>query len=233
VKGGEQSERRLSRIGNAARLRQGFHPRRGYGGLVGGLTGGLVGGQANPACPERSPAPHGAGRSRRARIQPPDSSVWQSSEDCHPERSRRACLQLPESNRYTVRIEIAVTHSKQTAVVLSNRYKKSSPRGLATWLPFRPALYLSNRNTPETGLAVTLSKQTTAVLSNRNKKPPPGGVPSWLAFRPVLDLSLAARSVEANRNTLETGLAVTHSKQTAVVLSNRNKKPPPRGMSKC
>ena len=34
------------------------------------------------------------------------------------------------SNRYTVRIEFAVTHSKQTAVVLSNRNKKPPPGGV-------------------------------------------------------------------------------------------------------
>ena len=34
------------------------------------------------------------------------------------------------SNRYTVRIEIAVTHSKQTTVVLSNRYKKPPSGGV-------------------------------------------------------------------------------------------------------
>jgi len=34
------------------------------------------------------------------------------------------------STRYTVRIEIAVTHSKQTTEVFSTRYKKPSPRGV-------------------------------------------------------------------------------------------------------
>jgi hypothetical protein len=37
---------------------------------------------------------------------------------------------------------------------------------------------------------------------------------------------------ESNRNTPETGIAATHSKQTTVVLSNRNKKPPPGGVHK-
>ena len=131
MKDGEQSERRLSRIGNAACLRQ----------ECGGQAGGLVGAQAD-----------------LAGIQPPDSSV-----------------QLPESNRYTARIESTVTPTKQTAVVLSNRYKKLSPLGVATWLPPVVALDHSNRNNPETGIAVTHSKQTKAVLSNRNKKTPPGG----------------------------------------------------------
>jgi hypothetical protein len=34
----------------------------------------------------------------------------------------------------------------------------------------------------------------------------------------------------SNRNTVETGFALTHSKQRTVVLSNRNKKPSPRGV---
>jgi hypothetical protein len=38
-------------------------------------------------------------------------------------------LQSANSNRYTARIEITVTHSKQTTVVLSNRYKKPPPPG--------------------------------------------------------------------------------------------------------
>ncbi len=44
-------------------------------------------------------------------------------------------------------------------------------------------------------------------------------------------LSLAASSVEATRYTLQTRLAVTHSKQTTAVLSNRYEKPPPAGVT--
>jgi hypothetical protein len=80
------------------------------------------------------------------------------------------------SNRYTLRIEIAVTPSKQTAVVLSNRYTGTPPGRVAFWLPPWLALCSSNRNTPETGIAVTPRKQTSGVLSNRNKKPSPRGV---------------------------------------------------------
>jgi len=150
VKDGNQSARRLSRFGNAACLRQAFR------------------GQANPACPERSPAPHGAGRSRRGR--PQFGPKFFTS---HSSLITSHCL----SNRYTARIEIAVTCSKQRTVVLSSRYKKPSPRGMATWLPPVVALDHSNRNNPETGIAVTHSKQTMGAFSTRYKKPPPGGVP--------------------------------------------------------
>jgi hypothetical protein len=88
------------------------------------------------------------------------------------------------SNRYTPQLELPATHSKQTTVVLSNRYKKPPPGGVASWLPHRLTLRISNRNTPETGFAVTPTKQTTVVLSNRNKKPPPpGGVAFQLPRR--------------------------------------------------
>jgi hypothetical protein len=43
------------------------------------------------------------------------------------------------SNRYTARIEIPATPSKQTAVVLSNRYNGTPPRGVGTSSPFVPA----------------------------------------------------------------------------------------------
>jgi len=143
-------ERRHSRIGNAARLRQ------GYGRPLDSARDAEFA-QAIPACPERS---------RRVRPQF-GPKVFTS----HSSLITNHCL----SNRYTARVEIAVTCSKQRTVVLSNRYKKSSPRGVATWLPPVVALDHSNRNNPETGIAVTHSKQTTAVLSNRNKKTPPGG----------------------------------------------------------
>ena len=78
------------------------------------------------------------------------------------------------SNRHTPRIELPVTHSKQATVVLSNRYKKLPPGGVAFWLPHPPTLRISNRNRAETGFPLIHRKQTTAVLSNRNKKTPPG-----------------------------------------------------------
>jgi len=70
-------------------------------------SGSLVTRHSPPACPERSPAPDGAGRSRRA----PGPFI---------------------SNRYTVRIEFAVIPSKQTTVVLSNRYSGAPLRGVGT-----------------------------------------------------------------------------------------------------
>jgi hypothetical protein len=42
--------------------------------------------------------------------------------------------------------------------------------------------------------------------------------------------TLATSRRISNRNTPETGIAVTYSKQTTVVLSNRNKKTPPGGV---
>jgi hypothetical protein len=129
------------------------------------------------------------------------------------------------SNRNKVETGFAATPRKQTAVVLSNRYKKPSPRGVATWLltirrgsgsraspPQRtrrgatPALDHSNRNTPETGIAVTPRKQTTVVLSNRNKKPPPGGVPFWLRACPHSTVLPGTHS--------QTGFAVNPSRST-------------------
>jgi len=43
--------------------------------------------------------------------------------------------------------------------------------------------------------------------------------------------TLAPRPCTSNRNKAETGIAVTPTKQTTVVLSNRNKKTPPRGVA--
>ena len=43
--------------------------------------------------------------------------------------------------------------------------------------------------------------------------------------------TLAPGQSNSNRNTSETGIAVTPTKQTTVVLSNRNKKPSPRGVA--
>jgi hypothetical protein len=152
VKDGNQSERRLSRFGNVARLRQ------GYGGpLDRGRDAEFA--QANPACPERS---------RRVRPQF-GPKVFTS----HSSLITSHCL----FNRYTVRVEIAVTHSKQTAVVHSNRYKKLPPGGVATWLPPSPHSRVLPGTHLQTGIAVTLSKQTTGAFSTRYKKSPPGGVP--------------------------------------------------------
>jgi hypothetical protein len=130
---------------------------------------------------------------------------------------------LWRANRNTSETGIAVTPSKQTTVVLSNRYKRLPPGGVASWLPFRPALSTSNRYTVRIEIDVTPSKQTTVVLSNRYKKPPPGGVASWLPHHPTLRNS--------NRYTVQTGIAVTLSKQTTVVLSNGYRKPPPGGVA--
>jgi hypothetical protein len=55
--------------------------------------------------------------------------------------------------------------------------------------------------------------------------------PSWGVADSVTDpTSPAPRPFISNRNTAETGFPVTHSKQRTVVFSNRNKKPPPRGV---
>ena len=78
------------------------------------------------------------------------------------------------STRYTLRIKIGVTPTKQTTEAISTRYKKLSPGGVASWLLFRLARRISNRNTSETGIAVTPTKQTMEAISNRNKKPSPG-----------------------------------------------------------
>jgi hypothetical protein len=81
-----------------------------------------------------------------------------------------------EANRYTARLELPVTHSKQTPLVLSNRYKNAPPVRVPSWLPnpLHPSLLPGTHI--QTVIAVTPTKQTTALLSTRYKKPPPGGV---------------------------------------------------------
>jgi hypothetical protein len=49
---------------------------------------------------------------------------------------------------------------------------------------------------------------------------------------PVVDYVVKGEE-KANRYTVKTGFPVTHSKQTTVVLSNRYKKPPPGGVTRC
>jgi hypothetical protein len=102
-----------------------------------------------------------------------------------------------------------LTSRKQTTVVLSNRYKKPPPGGVASWLPQRPTRSVSHRNTPETGFAVTLSKQTTVVLSNRNKKPPPVGVTTLQSRHSFLAPTISTRHIP------EVEFVPTLSKQTA------------------
>jgi hypothetical protein len=74
-----------------------------------------------PACPERSPAPDGAGRSRRA-----------------PQPCISLAASSVEANRYTARVDCPLTYSKQTSLVLSNRYKFVPSGGVASWLTHRP-----------------------------------------------------------------------------------------------
>jgi hypothetical protein len=116
---------------------------------------------------------------RQAGLPVPPKLATNHSPLCGPEPTERATNHSPLATLILpgtlMQTGFPVTPSKQTTVVLSNRYKKPPPGGVATWLPFRPTGRISNRNTPETGFTVTLSKQTTAVLSNRNKKPPPPG----------------------------------------------------------
>jgi hypothetical protein len=137
-----------------------------------------------PACPEPAAAGGEHGRGELAEWEPPAGAAFLASRvtlrdqgtlpagaTSHSPLATSHC----NSNRYTLRIESPVTPTKQTTVVLSNRYKKSSPGGVPSRLPPWLALRTSNRNTSETEFAVTPRKQTTAVLSNRNKKTPPGG----------------------------------------------------------
>ena len=58
----------------------------------------------------------------------------------------------------------AVTHSKQTTVVISNRNKKPPPRGVTTLQSCHssPAAAYSNRNFPELEFVPSPSKQTTS-----------------------------------------------------------------------
>jgi hypothetical protein len=59
-------------------------------------------------------------------------------------------------------------------------------------------------------------------------------VPAEMGARggPVVDYVVKGEE-KANRYTVKTGFPVTHSKQTTVVLSNRYKKPPPGGVTRC
>jgi hypothetical protein len=95
----------------------------------------------------------------------------------------------------------AVTPSKQTTVILSSRYKKSPPGGVACWL-----------------LTIRRGSGSPASPPRRTRRG---------ATTPTLDPSLATSSVESNRHTPQLEPIVTHSKQTTVVLSNRHKSPPP------
>jgi hypothetical protein len=55
--------------------------------------------------------------------------------------------------------------------------------------------------------------------------------PSFSSSNVTSQSTLADGQCNSNRNTSETGIAVTPTKQTTVVLSNRNKKTPPRGVA--
>jgi hypothetical protein len=142
---------------------------------------------ACPACPEPAAAGGQHGRGELAEWERPAGAAFLGSRVALPEEgalpmevASHSALATSHcnSNRYTLRIESPVTPTKQTAVVLSNRYKKPSPREVPPGLPPCPALRSSNRNTPETGIAVTYSKQTVGSFSNRYKKPSPRGVPN-------------------------------------------------------
>ena len=218
-------ERRLSRFGNAARLRQGYDGqalpiRRGHGAQIGS------GGSSN----DRT-------ASSRSLVGQTQASVGMTTRRREPEKLHPSPHLSPShfhfSNRYTARIEIAVTHSKQTTVVLSNRYKKPSPRGVPSWLltirrgsgsraspprrtrrgAYHPTLRISNGYSVQTGFAVTPTKQTTVVLSNGYRKPSPRGVATWLRPSP--------HSTVLPGTHTQTGFAVTHSKQTTGSLSTR------------
>jgi len=87
-------------------------------------------------------------------------------------------LQLPNhcfSNRYTVRIEIAVTPTKQTSLVLSNRYNGTPPwesDDLVTPAP----ICISTRYTLANWTRRKPFPVSNMIFSTRYKKPPPGGV---------------------------------------------------------
>jgi hypothetical protein len=113
-------------------------------------------------------------RLKRRLLRPCTARLKACPDANHESRFTNHCL----SNRNTLETGIAVTYSKQTTAVLSNRNKKPSPGGVASWLPPSTSLDPSNRYTVRIEIAVTPTKQTTAALSNRYKKPsPPGGVP--------------------------------------------------------
>jgi len=164
--------------------------------------------RACPACPEPAAAGGEHGRGELAEWERPAGGTFLASRGTlweegalpagvtgHSALATSHC----NSNHYTVRIESPVTPTKQTAVVLSNRYKKPSPMGVPSWLPSRPAIRGSNRNTPETGIAVTPTKQTAGSFSNRYKKPSPRGVPSLqtAGSLPLGGCTAASRTVGA------------------------------------
>ena len=66
-----------------------------------------------------------------------------------------------DSNRNTPETGFAVTPTKQTTAVISNRNKKTPPGGVATWLPHRPTLCISTRYTVKVEFAVNPSRSTT------------------------------------------------------------------------
>jgi hypothetical protein len=81
----------------------------------------------------------------------------------HESRFPNYCISLAascvEANRYTVRIEIAVTHSKQTTVVLSNRYN-GTPHWGSGVLVTQALHCISTRYTVKVEFAVNPSRST-------------------------------------------------------------------------
>jgi hypothetical protein len=86
------------------------------------------------------------------------------------------------SNRYTPRLEPPVTRSKQSAVVLSNRYKFVPSGGVASWLTHRPRrpFYPVQRESRNRCKPFPVSN---LIFSTRYKKPSPRGVAFWLSPR--------------------------------------------------
>jgi hypothetical protein len=64
----------------------------------------------------------------------PDLRVVAKRVTSHSPLATNHCL----SNRYTAQVDCPVTHSKQTSLVLSNRYKFVPSGGVASWLTHRP-----------------------------------------------------------------------------------------------
>jgi hypothetical protein len=171
---------------------------------------------AYPACPERSPAPNGAGRSRGEHVRG-ELAGWFTNH--------------ANSNRYGVQTGFAVTPTKQTAVLLSNRYDGEGGWGSINGVSHRPAQYNSNGYTVKTGIAVTPRKQTTVVLSNGYRKPSPGegtnlqplGLFAHASLPPCVPASVARDCYSTHP---ESRIPGNRMKTRDIIFSNRNTSAP-------
>ena len=120
--------------------------------------------------------------------------------------------------------EIAITLSKHTDIPFSNRDSDNpvrisgGPSGRSAWEPV--PFWESEGPQHSPGIGPGRSRWSRAVALSR----------LFPSTNVTSKLTLATGQCNSNRYSVQTGFAVTPTKQTTVVLSNRNKKPPPGGV---